>query len=194
LIPDDGLKNATSVPAPQMPLVAPVPSRESGPSIDENEHDGSKLAAPIPLTGGVYAIVNAINGLLYVGSANNLRGRKSAHWTKSGQYDPPHLRHDWSVHGAAAFAFVVLVLAPDPRLRRDMEADYIDHWRTWDPRYGYNLTFGSARRTPLARLYLEESRLVKKRKFQYLRGVSINTPVQYDYLQRWEARLPDGNG
>ena len=64
------MKNATSVLTPQMPLVAPVPSRESGPSIDENEHDGSKLAAPIPLTGGVYAIVNVINELLYVGCAN----------------------------------------------------------------------------------------------------------------------------
>jgi hypothetical protein len=194
LIPDDGLKNATSVLTPQMTLDAPAPSRESGPSIDENDHDGSKSAAPITLTGGVYAIVNAINGLRYVGSAANLRGRKSAHWNKSRQYARPHLRHDWSVHGAAAFAFVVLVLAPDPKLRREIEADYIDQWHTWDPRYGYNLTFGSARRTPLARLYLEESRLVKKGKFQYLRNVSINTPVQYDYLQRWEASLPDGNG
>lgn len=86
------------------------------------------------------------------------------------------------------------MLAPDPKLRRDIEADYIDQWRTWDPRYGYNLSFRSARRTPLARLYLEESRLVKKRKFQYIRGISINAPVQYDYLRRWEASLPDGNG
>jgi GIY-YIG catalytic domain len=189
LIPD-GLKNATSVLTPQMPLVAPVPSRESGPSIGENDHDGSKLAAPIPLTGGVYAIVNTINGLRYVGSATNLRGRKSAHWNKSRQYDPPHLRYDWSVHGAAAFAFVVVVLEPDPKLRKDIEAYYIDHWSTWDPRYGYNLTFGSACHAPLARLYLEESRLVKKRRFHYMRGVSINTPVQYDYLERWEASLP----
>ena len=158
--------------------------------MDAGAHD-HRLAGtePIPTTGGVYVIVNSVNSLRYVGHAANLRARKSAHWHANRQYDPVHLRHDWNVYGAAAFEFVVLAIESEPRARREIEGCFIDEWRTWDPRNGYNLTFGDGNRSPLARLYLHESRLVKKRSFQFLPGVSIHTPVQYDYLDRWETSV-----
>jgi hypothetical protein len=159
--------------------------------MDAIEHDyrPSGPEEPIPTAAGVYVIVNTASSLRYVGQAANLRARKSAHWNAARQYDPPHLRHDWRMFGPAAFAFVVLVREPDARVRREIEGGLIDEWGTWDPRRGYNLTFGKGDRAPLARLYLYESRLVKKRAFQYLPGVSIHAPVQYDYLERWEQSL-----
>ena len=88
---------------------------------------------------GVYAIRNLVDGKVYIGSAQNLRHRKSQHFSdlRCGRHASRHLQRAFEKHGAAAFVFDVLEeCAVDELIAR--EQVYIDAYSSATSAYGYN--------------------------------------------------------
>lgn len=65
--------------------------------------------------GGVYEIVNMINGRRYIGSSQNLAARWRSHKKRLGQqrHSNPPLQAAWNKHGAEAFQFSPLAILED---------------------------------------------------------------------------------
>jgi group I intron endonuclease len=59
---------------------------------------------------GIYKIINVVNNKFYVGSAVNLRKRKSRHFSelRTGKHKNRHLLAAWNKYGEQAFVFVVV--------------------------------------------------------------------------------------
>ena len=59
---------------------------------------------------GIYKIINIINNHFYVGSAVDLKRRKSRHFSelRNNRHNNKHLQAAWNKYGAAAFIFVVV--------------------------------------------------------------------------------------
>lgn len=66
------------------------------------------------MTQGIYKIINLINNKFYVGSAVNLKRRKTQHFSKlrTGKHRNTHLQAAWNKHGEQAFVFVVVQEVP----------------------------------------------------------------------------------
>lgn len=67
------------------------------------------MSDDIPSASGIYKITCTANGKIYIGSAANLRKRKSDHFRELGQnvHHNPHLQRAWNKYGEAAFIFEV---------------------------------------------------------------------------------------
>jgi group I intron endonuclease len=77
---------------------------------------------------GVYAIVCTVNGMQYVGSAQDVRNRWGSHrWRlRKGRHHNEPLQADWDQYGEGAFEFKMLAEVPDEGIRRAIEQSYID--------------------------------------------------------------------
>jgi group I intron endonuclease len=84
---------------------------------------------------GVYAIVNTMNGKRYIGSAENLRRRRTAHRSalSKNKHANKHLQAAWNKYGESAFVFVVLEYV-HPIFLLDIEQKHLD-----SNRGGYNI-------------------------------------------------------
>lgn len=62
------------------------------------------------MTRGIYKIINVINNKFYVGSAVDLRRRKTRHFSelRNGKHNNRHLQAAWVKYGEQAFVFVVV--------------------------------------------------------------------------------------
>ena len=68
---------------------------------------------------GIYKIINIINNKFYVGSAVDLKRRKTRHFSelRNGKHNNRHLQAAWQKYGEAAFIFVVVEeLSPEADL------------------------------------------------------------------------------
>ena len=68
---------------------------------------------------GIYKIINIINNKFYVGSAVDLKRRKTRHFSelRKGKHNNRHLQAAWQKYGEAAFIFVVVEeLSPEADL------------------------------------------------------------------------------
>jgi len=67
------------------------------------------------MTRGIYKIINVINNKFYVGSAVDLRRRKTRHFSelRTGKHNNRHLQAAWIKYGEQAFVFVVVEEFPD---------------------------------------------------------------------------------
>lgn len=72
---------------------------------------------------GIYKIINVVNNKFYVGSAVNLRKRKTRHFSelRNGKHNNRHLQAAWFKYGEQAFVFVVVEEVPDRALLLDAE-------------------------------------------------------------------------
>jgi group I intron endonuclease len=63
---------------------------------------------------GIYKIINAINNKFYVGSAVDLKRRKTRHFSelRNGRHNNRHLQAAWGKYGEQAFVFVVIEELP----------------------------------------------------------------------------------
>lgn len=89
---------------------------------------------------GVYSIRNKVNGKRYVGSAAvSIRERLVNHRSmlRRGRHYSIHLQRAWSKYGERQFEFTVLerCLPNDCVLREQV---WLDFFRSYDPRRGYN--------------------------------------------------------
>src|SRR3990167_10276418 len=117
-----------------------------------------QLAVQMP--GGIYQIRNTVNGKRYVGSAENLVRRESAHWTnlRRGAHHSAHLQRAWNKYGEKNFEFLVVGRCAPERLV-DLEQEVIDHLK---PEYNINPTAGSSlgiRRSEETRRKISESKM-----------------------------------
>jgi group I intron endonuclease len=101
---------------------------------------------------GIYAIVNQVNGKMYIGSSKNLERRHYEHLKLlrrnrhglryrngqlRGQLD--HLQKAFSSYGEQAFKWEVLEYCKEERLKK-REQYYIDKYNVFNPYCGYNLS------------------------------------------------------
>ena len=63
-----------------------------------------------PMARGIYKIINIINSKFYVGSAVDLKRRKTRHFSelRGNKHNNRHLQSAWNKYGEQAFVFVVL--------------------------------------------------------------------------------------
>jgi group I intron endonuclease len=64
---------------------------------------------------GIYKIINVINNKFYVGSAVDLKRRKTRHFSelRTGKHNNRHLQAAWVKYGEQSFVFVVVEELPD---------------------------------------------------------------------------------
>jgi group I intron endonuclease len=64
---------------------------------------------------GIYKIINVVNNKFYVGSAVDLKRRKTRHFSelRTGKHNNRHLQAAWVKYGEQAFVFVVVEEFPD---------------------------------------------------------------------------------
>jgi group I intron endonuclease len=64
---------------------------------------------------GIYKIINVVNNKFYVGSAVDLKRRKTRHFSelRNGKHNNKHLQAAWLKYGEQAFVFVVVEALPD---------------------------------------------------------------------------------
>lgn len=96
--------------------------------------------AKVPNTPAVYAIVNRVNGKLYVGSSLRARSRWNKHYAQleQGTHGNRYLQNAWRKHGKGAFKFTVLEPCDASSLRA-REQWWLDEMRSADRARGYNL-------------------------------------------------------
>ena len=62
------------------------------------------------MTKGIYKIINVVNNKFYVGSAVDLKRRKTRHFSelRTGKHNNKHLQAAWDKYGESSFIFVVV--------------------------------------------------------------------------------------
>ena len=75
---------------------------------------------------GIYKIINVVNNKFYVGSAVDLKRRKTRHFSelRKGKHNNRHLQAAWVKYGEQAFVFVVVEEVP-------VEADLLAAENVW---------------------------------------------------------------
>jgi group I intron endonuclease len=78
---------------------------------------------------GVYGILHAASGKRYIGSAQNIRRRFSAHryLLRKGNHHSLRLQAAWDEHGPEAFEWVIIETVPDPEMLINREQHWMDH-------------------------------------------------------------------
>ena len=91
---------------------------------------------------GIYEILNTTNGHRYVGSAVNLRRRKSTHWRRLRQkcHENQHLQRAWNKYGESVFDFDVIEYW-EPEFLVSFEQWWMNMLR---PEYNINPVAGSS--------------------------------------------------
>lgn len=95
---------------------------------------------------GIYTIANQINGKVYVGSSNNLRGRWRTHLQRlrQGTHHSVKLQRAWFKYGEAAFVFAVIEPVEEENLLV-REQYWLDTLAAVDRGYNICRTAGSTR-------------------------------------------------
>src|SRR5260221_2980171 len=113
----------------------------------------------------VYAIINAVTGKMYIGSAVDTKQRWYVHrWQlERGEHHSSHLQHAWNKDGAGVFSFRLLEIVEMAAMLIPREQYWIEHYCTFDSHYGYNIspTAGSplgVRHSPEARAHMKASK------------------------------------
>ncbi len=93
----------------------------------------------LPLTSGIYAVRNKVNGKSYVGSARSVRKRASDHrkCLRGRRHVNRHLQAAWTKYGEESFEFVLLQRCTESKLVV-REQFWIDISKAADGRFGYN--------------------------------------------------------
>ena len=89
---------------------------------------------------GIYKIINVINNKFYVGSAVDLKRRKTRHFSelRTGKHNNRYLQASWNKYGEQAFVFVIveelnpeadLLVAENVWLKEHVGKEYCyKHW------------------------------------------------------------------
>lgn len=103
---------------------------------------------------GVYAIRNAANGNVYIGSAVNIsrRWREHRHQLNRGKHTSPILRAAWQKYGTSAFVFEVVEYVDNRSMLIEREQHWIDALRP-----AYNVV-RHVRSAMLGRTHSEETK------------------------------------
>src|SRR4051812_13574965 len=88
---------------------------------------------------GIYKIVNILNGIIYVGSAVNIKKRWQWHKKdlRANKHRNSYLQNAWNLHGEECFEFSVIEYCEETQLL-EREQNWIDTLNSVRPN-GYNL-------------------------------------------------------
>lgn len=86
---------------------------------------------------GIYALLNLVNGMIYVGSAKDFYKRWCIHKCMlNGDYhDNSHLQRAWNKYGAINFMFIIIEVT---NKLEEREQFWIDETKCYDRKIGYN--------------------------------------------------------
>jgi hypothetical protein len=91
---------------------------------------------------GIYKITNQKTAKVYVGATTvSFDSRYREHLTrlKQGLHWNRHLQRSWHRNGRDRFIFEIVEVVSDRSVVVSREIYYIQEWRTWNRRYGYNI-------------------------------------------------------
>jgi len=91
--------------------------------------------------GGVYLILNTINGKGYIGSSNNIKTRFRWHKNEllKNKHCNDYLQNSYNKYGKEAFTYTILQKIDDFSKLREIELDWINKLQTINPSHGYNI-------------------------------------------------------
>ena len=94
-----------------------------------------------PTYGGVYKILNVMNGKVYVGSAANFKSRWKFHLgqLRYGNHHSITLQRAYNKYGERNFMFVIIEVIKDKTKLKEREQIWKDFYKSYDPRYGYDI-------------------------------------------------------
>lgn len=92
---------------------------------------------------GIYKIENKLNHKVYIGQSVDIQKRWIGHRYElnKGVHGNTHLQSAWNKYGADSFNFSIVQLCDEQQLN-DLEVEYIAYYKSYDDKYGYNLTIG----------------------------------------------------
>ena len=125
------------------------------------------------MNGGIYKILNTVDGKQYIGSAVNFNRRKIVHWSRlrNGTHANSYLQSAWNKYGEDAFEFRVVGKCPSERLI-ELEQEVMDHLK---PEYNVYLTAGSSlgtKRSEETKRKMSVTRTGKKKSDEHKRKLS----------------------
>ena len=84
-----------------------------------------------------------INGKVYIGQAVNIERRWNEHISElnENKHNNTHLQRAWNKYGSNNFIFSIVEKCSEEELN-DREIHYIAQYKTHNPKYGYNKTYG----------------------------------------------------
>ena len=110
---------------------------------------------------GIYMIQNKVNNKMYIGQAVDIEDRWKNHVyeLRGGYHHNKHLQNSWKRDGEENFEFTILLECGEADLNM-YEEYYIFELMTYDPRVGYNKTYGgdSGRPTDEAKRKMSEAK------------------------------------
>jgi len=93
---------------------------------------------------GVYKIVNLVNGKIYIGSSIDIKGRWKEHIRdlKNNKHHSTYLQRSWNKYGEDNFKFCIVEECNNDQTL-DKEQYYLDKYKSYDKRNGYNIAKNS---------------------------------------------------
>lgn len=92
---------------------------------------------------GIYKIECLATGKVYIGSSVDVETRMRKHRERlnRGDHHSSYLQNSWNIYGCAAFTFSVIETLEkrDKQKIIDTEQKWLDHYRSYDREYGYNV-------------------------------------------------------
>jgi group I intron endonuclease len=91
--------------------------------------------------GGIYQILNTVNGKVYIGSAAYIKSRWTWHRGNldKGTHHSILLQRAWNKYGANAFEFIMLEQVDDVTQLIIVEQRWMDATKCYIPKLGYNI-------------------------------------------------------
>lgn len=120
---------------------------------------------------GIYAIINNVNGKMYIGKSINIHRRIKNHIgflnQKSVKHENEHLIGAWHKYGRSQFSYVILEECSIENIN-DRELYYMDFYNTTNRDFGYNL-----RKDSSTGMICSEETKVKMRKSHENRNIKF---------------------
>ena len=130
---------------------------------------------------GVYKITNLINNKIYVGQSVEIENRWEAEKNRCINF---HLKQSFKKYGIDNFKFEILVECSKEVLD-EIEIWYIDYYKSYDIKYGYNKTLGGYNGAPNEETKKRISETVKKlhREGIYKNVIYGGKPISNEHKQ-----------
>ena len=95
---------------------------------------------------GIYAIINNINGKIYIGSSKNLSSRKEWHFSrlKNNSHCNDYIQRAWNKYGEKNFEFKIIIYCKEEQLL-NLEQKYFYKYNSTNPNWGYNIALGAGK-------------------------------------------------
>lgn len=96
------------------------------------------------MTGGIYEILNKVNGKRYIGKSKNTKSRWQQHRSslRGGKHHNVHLQRAWDTYKEESFSFCVLFENDNNTVLNEKEKYFIKKFDSTNIDKGYNLTHG----------------------------------------------------